>query len=103
MAGETGVRNVFRRQSYINLDMGLSKDFRIREGHVVKFRWEIFNATNTQRLGAIDLNGYGYPINMGLNIDPQLASKSEVPSGFGSISKIQGTPRTMQLGLRYEF
>jgi hypothetical protein len=103
MAGETGDRNIFRRQGYINLDMGLSKDFRIREGHVIKFRWEVFNLTNTQRLGAIDLNGYGYPINLGLNIDPQLASKSEVPSGFGSISKIQGTPRTMQLGLRYEF
>jgi hypothetical protein len=100
MAGETGDRNILRRQSYISLDMGLSKSFRLAEGHTLKFRWEVFNATNTQRLGAIPKSGYGFPISLGLNIDPQLNAP---PAGFGNISQIQGTPRIMQFGFRYEF
>jgi hypothetical protein len=100
MAGETGDRNILRRQSYICLDMGLSKNLRVREGQNLKFRWEVFNVTNTQRLGAMLQNGYGFPSNLGLNIDPQM---TDPPAGFGNISQIQGTPRIMQLGLRYEF
>ena len=52
-AGETGDRNVLRRQSYVALDMGLGKSFKISEGQRLQFRWEVFNATNTQRLGAV--------------------------------------------------
>jgi hypothetical protein len=95
-AGETGDRNVLRRQGYVCLDMGLSKSFRINETHRLQFRWEIFNATNTQRLGAVNADHAG----MGLNIDPQISSPS---ASFGTISQIQGTPRIMQMGLRYDF
>ncbi len=95
-AGETGDRNVLRRQSYVALDLGLSKSFRIGETQRLQFRWEVFNATNTQRLGAANSDHAG----LGLNIDPQINSPS---ASFGTISQIQGTPRIMQLGLRYEF
>jgi hypothetical protein len=95
-AGETGDRNVLRRQGYICLDMGLSKNIQIGERQRLQFRWEVFNATNTQRLGAANADHAG----LGLNIDPQITAPS---SSFGTISQIQGTPRIMQLGLRYEF
>jgi hypothetical protein len=94
--GETGQRNILRRQSYVCLDMGLSKNFKINEKNSLQFRWEVFNATNTQRLGAANADHAG----LGLNIDPQITEPS---SSFGTISQIQGTPRIMQLGLRYDF
>jgi len=95
-AGETGDRNIFRRQSYISLDMGLAKSVRIKERHSLQFRWEVFNATNTQRLAGPNRTRAG----MGLNIDPQLSTPAQ---DFGRISSIQGTPRVMQFGFRYEF
>ena len=76
--------------------MGLSKTFKINEKKRLQFRWEVFNATNTQRLGAANADHAG----LGLNIDPQITDPS---SSFGTISQIQGTPRIMQLGLRYDF
>ncbi len=94
--GETGQRNVLRRQSYICLDMGLSKTFKIKDEHRLQFRWEIFNATNTQRLGPANADHAG----LGLDIDPQITAPS---LSFGTISQIQGTPRIMQLGFRYDF
>ena len=95
-AGEIGDRNVLRRQGYVALDMGLSKSFVISEGHRVQFRWEVFNATNTQRLGAANADHAG----LGLNVDPHITAPS---SSFGTISQIQGTPRIMQFGFRYDF
>jgi hypothetical protein len=76
--------------------MGLSKTFKINEENSLQFRWEVFNATNTQRLGPANADHAG----LGLNIDPQITEPS---SSFGTISQIQGTPRIMQLGLRYDF
>jgi hypothetical protein len=95
-AGETGDRNIFRRQSYIALDFGLGKSFKLYENHTLQFRWEVFNATNTQRLGGPTLSRAGF----GLNVDPQLGTPA---LDFGRISAIQGSPRVMQFGLRYDF
>ncbi len=99
-AGETGDRNIFRRQSYVCLDFGLAKSFKlpgkIPEGHSLQFRWEVFNATNTQRLGEPTRTRAG----MGLGIDSHLNAPAV---DFGRISSIQGSPRVMQFGLRYEF
>jgi hypothetical protein len=95
-AGETGDRNIFRRQSYIALDFGLGKSFKLYENHTLQFRWEVFNATNTQQLGGPTLSRAGF----GLNVDPQLGTPA---LDFGRISAIQGSPRVMQFGLRYDF
>ncbi|MEE8585536.1 MAG: hypothetical protein V3T83_11860, partial [Acidobacteriota bacterium] len=95
-AGEIGDRNVFNRQSFAAIDFGLHKAFRMpyNENHQIVFRWEVFNATNTQRLGA--------PGNNGVFIDPQLAANSPPPNWM-NITQIQGSPRVMQFGLRYDF
>ena len=96
--GETGDRNVFRRQGFVALDFGLFKSFKMpySEGHALTFRWEVFNATNTQRLGFPRGTRDGF----GLGPDPQ---DGTAPASFGNITTIQGSPRVMQFGLRYDF
>jgi hypothetical protein len=93
-AGESGDRNIWRLQGYSAVDIGLFKSFRLPyEGHSLTFRWETFNVTNTQRLG-----GAISALTMGA--DPFLGDPGP---DFGKITNIQGEPRVMQFGLRYEF
>lgn len=96
--GATGDRNILRRDGYITLDFGLHKSFSMpwSENHKLQFRWEVFNATNTQRLGS----PYGSTSGYGLDLDPYLYTP---PSDFGHIIEIQGNPRVMQFALRYDF
>jgi hypothetical protein len=97
-AGETGDRNIFRRQGYVSLDFGLYKSFAMpySEAHKITFRWEVFNATNTQRLAGANYSRSG----MGLDLDPYLHTPGP---DFGNIIAIQGSPRVMQFALRYDF
>jgi len=96
--GETGDRNAFRVPGYVVLDLGMSKSFTMpwQEGHKMELRFEAFNVTNTQRMGALVGGRTGY----GLVIDPQNATPPPNWSNFGAI---QGDRRVMQFGFRYEF
>lgn len=98
LPGEVGDRNVFRIPSYIAMDMGLGKTFTMpfNENHKLQFRWEVFNITNTQRLGDLLETREG----LGLSQDPNLSTP---PPVFGNFTGIQGTPRVMQFGLKYNF
>ena len=92
--GETGERNVFRLPGYWVLDMGLGKSFDMPwEGHSFQVRWEVFNVTNTQQMGAV--------ANYAIQPDPQNATHA--PTNWSSFTSIQGTPRSMQFVLRYSF
>jgi hypothetical protein len=92
--GETGERNVFRLPSYWVLDMGLGKTFHLpRENNDVQLRWEIFNVTNTQKMGGV--------ANYTVQLDPQNANQA--PTNWSNFTSIQGTPRSMQFVLRYSF
>src|SRR5207247_4828141 len=64
--GESGMRNNFRLPGYTTLDLGLSKSFNLpwNENHKLQLRWEVFNVTNTQRFGALDLSRSGYGIRL---------------------------------------
>jgi hypothetical protein len=66
------------------------------ETQTFQVRWDTFNVTNTQRLGTIDSSRTGF----GIVLDPQTASP---PSNWSNFTKIQGSPRVMQFGFRYEF
>jgi hypothetical protein len=99
-AGEVGDRNAFRIPSYMVVDMGLSKTFKMwyAENHRLQFRWEVFNITNTQRFGTI--SGFS------LNQNPQ---EGDPDPDFGRYIGSQ-TPvgesrpgRVMQFALRYTF
>lgn len=96
--GETGDRNVFRLPGYFVVDMGVSKNFGMpwSEGHKLQLRFEAFNVTNTQRMGALVGGRDGY----GLELDPQNGEPNPNWSNFGSI---QGERRVMQFGFRYSF
>lgn len=97
-AGETGGRNTLRETGYVCLDFGIAKSFTMpwSEGHRVQFRWEVFNATNTQTLAGPNRTRAGF----GLDVDPYLGSPAP---DFGNIISIKGEPRIMQFALRYDF
>ena len=87
LPGDSGNRNVIRADNYINLDLAIAKAFPMPwEGHAFKFRWEMFNLTNSVYF---DANG--------LNLS-QRATAS-----FGNYTAVMGAPRRMQISLRYEF
>jgi hypothetical protein len=98
--GETGQRNVLREPGYVALDMGLSKVFTMpwSEKHQLALRWEVFNVTNTQHLSGADANNS----NLAVDPDPKL-NNLQPPPDWSNFTKIQGTPRVMQIGLRYSF
>ncbi|HEX3253703.1 MAG TPA: carboxypeptidase-like regulatory domain-containing protein [Pyrinomonadaceae bacterium] len=100
--GEVGDRNVLRAPGYISLDAGLYKSFKIREGHTLQFRWEVFNVTNTQRFDGLTIS------DLSLGRDPFLGA-SNPTSDFGQFTSTQAplnetkAGRVMQFALRYTF
>jgi hypothetical protein len=96
--GETGDRNVFRGPGYSALDMSLSKVFMMpwSENHKLQFRWEVFNVFNRQYFSNASISAF--------SITPDIPlSNSQLTSGTGVFTDIQGAPRRMQFGLRYSF
>ncbi len=105
-AGETGNRNLLRYPGFVSLDFGLSKSFKMpySENHKLQFRWEVFNATNTQRLTTVLGNTFA------LGLDPYLGGAGGTPTAsFGNLTSTQKpfgettAARIMQFALRYEF
>jgi hypothetical protein len=97
--GETGDRNAFRRPGYQVLDLGLTKNFKMpyNEDHVIQFRWEVFNVMNSQYFNPGNISKATYGL-------PEDAETADALSNFGRIyNSIQGKPRSMQFGFRYEF
>jgi hypothetical protein len=96
--GETGDRNVFRGPGFSTLDMSLSKVFTMpwSENHRLQFRWEVFNVFNRQYFSNASISAF--------SITPDIPlSNSQLTSGTGVFTDIQGAPRRMQFGLRYSF
>jgi Carboxypeptidase regulatory-like domain len=93
--GDTGTRNPVHGPSFTNLDMAVSKNFRMpwSEHHTVQFRWEAFNVFNH--------------VNFAVPGDPNVLTNSNNillnPSGFGVITQTAGSARQMQFSLRYDF
>lgn len=100
--GETGDRNVFRLAGYVNLDMGITKNFTLpwNENHRLQLRVEAFNVTNTQRMNAPNT---GSRTGWGIGLDPGTFELDDIPINFGRFTGIQGAPRVMQFGIRYAF
>src|SRR6266540_4153565 len=62
----------------------------------LQIRVEAFNVTNTQRLGQYDTSRGGF----GVTVNPETASP---PTQWSNFTAIQGTPRVLQFGFRFEF
>jgi hypothetical protein len=53
--GEIGLRNALRGDGYFGVDFSLSKGFAMPFGHRLRFRWDVFNLTNTPRFDTGDV------------------------------------------------
>jgi hypothetical protein len=87
--GESGQRNELRGPGSFNIDMGLSKEWKITESQNLKFSWEVFNVTNSVRFDAGNIQ----------NVN----NYTDSPSSFGNFINTLFKPRVMQLGARYNF
>jgi carboxypeptidase family protein len=84
--GESGTRNPLKGDGYFGLDAGLAKLFHPTERIGVRFRWDVFNVTNSTRF---DVNSMG--------------NRLDQPQTFGVYNQTLTNPRVMQLALRVEF
>ena len=91
--GNSGL-NILRGPGFVNLDLGLFREFRVRELQI-QFRAEAFNATNTPHF-----NNPGANVsNMRLNPDGTVNSLG----GFTEITSARPDERQVRLGVRIVF
>jgi hypothetical protein len=76
-------RAILNGDGLFNLDLGLTKNFRLSERFDVQFRYEVFNATNTPTIS-----------------DPNISLGNP---DFGKVRSTVSTPRQMQFALRLSF
>ena len=82
-------RNNLRGPRQVNIDFSTVKDFRVREGHAIQFRMEMFNAPNHVELGTPN-TGWG-------------SSNKAAVSSFGQITSTRASMRQIQFALKYNF
>jgi hypothetical protein len=90
LPGEVGARNMFRGDGYFTIDASLSKAFSLFGDNRIRFRWDVFNVTNTPKFNVDDLNMFPDRTGFG-RYDGTLAT-CDAQAG-----------RCMQFALRYEF
>jgi len=87
-AGEAGQRNQFRGDGYLDLDSGLTKTWTLKEAGSLKFAWEVYNVTNTNRFDAASIQSGLTGTTLGV---------------AGNLIGGNQAPRRMQFALRYDF
>jgi Carboxypeptidase regulatory-like domain/TonB dependent receptor len=102
--GEGGQRNIFRVPGVFRLDAGIGKSFNMpwSEKQSLQLRAEVFNLTNTQHFGPMDLSRSGY----GVRLDPAVRNLTP-PTNWSNFTDIQGGSlngrREIQVGARFSF
>lgn len=95
-AGKDSIgRNTFFGQGIKNLDLGLYKGFKIREGQRLIFRAEMYSATNSVR--------FGLPTSSVMSQSFGRISSTYNPFNFVGASRNDTANRIIQLALRYTF
>jgi hypothetical protein len=91
MPGEIGLRNVLRGDGYFTIDASLSKAFNLGfANHRLRFRWDVFNVTNTPSFDVGDVT--------------MLPDRSGFGRYNGTLAACDAQAgRCMQFALRYEF
>jgi hypothetical protein len=91
LPGEVGIRNRLRGDGYFTLDTSLSKAWALGiRSQRVRFRWDVFNLTNTPKFDVGQLQGF-----------PDLSSFGRYDGTLATCDALAG--RCMQFALRYEF
>jgi hypothetical protein len=87
-------RNVFRGPRFVNTDVALLKDTKLRESLDLQFRAEFFNIFNHTNLGLPNVNGGGVQLFVG---------GGGRNGSAGQITTMVGTPRQIQFALKLVF
>jgi hypothetical protein len=91
LPGESGIRNLLRGDGYFTIDLSIAKGFDLGfADHRLRFRWDIFNVTNTPKFDVGDLTMF-----------PDRAGFGRYNSTLATCDAQAG--RCMQFALRYEF
>jgi hypothetical protein len=91
LPGEVGIRNQFRGDGYFTIDLSVSKAVSVGVAdHRVRFRWDIFNLTNTPKFDVGQLTMF-----------PDRAGFGRYDGTLATCDAQAG--RCMQFALRYEF
>ncbi|MBV9743136.1 MAG: hypothetical protein JO099_05185, partial [Acidobacteriia bacterium] len=87
--GNLGPLNIVN-PSMVQVDMGLSRIFHVREKQTLQFRWEVFNMPNLVNLAAP-------------NTTLSSGTFGQIASDISASSTQSGDPRIMQVALKYVF
>ena len=91
LPGEVGVRNLLRGDGYFTIDTSVSKAWSTGiADHRLRFRWDVFNVTNTPKFDVGQMQGF-----------PDLANFGQYDGALATCDARAG--RCMQFAFRYEF
>ena len=86
--GEAGMRNNFRGDGYFDIDSTLSKVWALSSYGTLKFDWEVYNITNSNRFDTSSISA---------------GVASGTLGAYGATLPAASNFRRMQFGLRYDF
>jgi hypothetical protein len=90
LPGEQGLRNDMEGDGYFTIDLSFAKVFKLGGRHRLRFRWDIFNLTNTPSYDVYFLNAL-----------PDRSGFGRYDGTYATCDALAG--RCMQFALRYEF
>ena len=99
----SGQRNIFRQPWQRRTDASLIKSTQLTERVMMKFTFEVFNVTNT---ASFDIPIDNVSQNLAFNDFPVYGSSlyaSPTLSGLGIVNKTIGSPRQIQMSLKFSF
>ncbi len=99
----TGQRNIFRQPWQRRTDLSVIKMTQLTERFGMRFTFEVFNLTNTP---SFDIPINNVTQNLNFNDFPVFGSalySSPTLSGIGIVNKTIGSPRQIQMSLRFTF
>lgn len=113
----TGQRNIFRQSFQKRADASLVKVFTIKEKYNLKYTFDVYNLTNTSSFDVPgnevsqneDYNAFPAtgttPLPTGCNAQGEQTNESfyNCPGGLGIVTHTIGSPRQIQMSLRFDF
>jgi hypothetical protein len=113
----TGQRNIFRQSSQKRADISLVKVLSLKERYSFKYTFDVYNLTNTTSLDVpgneVSQNQYYdafpasglTPLPTGCAADGSQTNTSfyNCPGGLGIVTHTIGSPRQIQMSLRFDF
>jgi hypothetical protein len=91
LPGEQGLRNELNGDGFFTIDVSFAKAFQLGFGNSrIRFRWDIFNLTNTPSYDVYSLNAF-----------PDRSGFGRYDGSFATCDALAG--RCMQVALRFEF